>query len=334
MCYARPGPRCSSHAAQALAKAQIACEESMFSNPDRATIERTIKRRDKALAEFNATPVGLAILQSQVTHGTGYEKERSELDLAQAKALREYQLSAIAAEDRGDTGSHAGSRLHTLYENLGLSDEFDTTTADRVGWDNGTEIFSKNSKLLTKASSAWVDNMSPEQSAAIAWVTGAGSEILSRHAHGVPQTYYGESYTNEQLEERARLVNEAFDAAPRMPKPVVLYRGIGSGYPFDPEEVIQEGHYTAKSILSASVNPGVANSFGYKNVILEMKTRRFASPVNISGVGPREAEVMIKPGSRFKVTGVLRDVSFGWSKENMVDGYTVIQMEEVEDIQP
>lgn len=336
MCYAHPGPRCSAHAAQILTRAQIECNQVVFKQFDSdeekyKEYDRLIAKRTRAEKEFDATPAGMAILKQKIKHETGHTREQAKDKLAQAKALRAHRLSLIKAKDRGDIGVHSDARLSTLYQRLGLREDFDTTSADRIGWDTSTEQFKQSTTLLVKASDAWMKNMTPEQIAAVQWVTGRGSEVLSRHGNGHDPGYFGRQYSAEEIERRARLVEEAFDKAPRMPKPVVLYRGIGSQFPFDADKVIADGEYTAPSVLSATINPGVANSFGYKNVIMEIKTRRFASPTNFSGAGPREAEVMIKPGSRFKVTGVLRDVTFGWREENKVPGYTVIQVEEIED---
>lgn len=63
----------------------------------------------------------------------------------------------------------------------------------------------------------------------------------------------------------------------------------------------------------------------------KMKTRRFPSAINFSTLGTkREAEVMIAPGSRWKVVAVHKGVKFCW-EGNKPDVYTVIQMEETDD---
>lgn len=334
MCYPSPGPRCSSHAAKTLARAQIACQRVVFDqsldyDDKRVEIDRLIKRRDNAQLEFNATPAGLEILKQQIASGDTHEQARARLAYREAKALRTKRLRLVKMRDVGEgTKTHGDVRMSTLYGKLGIVEDFDTSTADRVGWQNSSKQFSRTSALLVKASEAWMSRLSPEEVHALQWLTNDGTEVLSRKAHGSPPSSTSK-LTPEEVERREALVKSAFGKAPLMPKPVILYRGIGSEVPFDVDQVLQDGEYTAPTVQSATVNPGVANSFGYSNVILEMKTRRFPSPTNFAGNGPREAEVMIAPGSRWKVTGSLKGVSYGWDEDSMVDGYTILQMEEV-----
>lgn len=334
MCYPSPGPRCSSHAAKTLARAQIACQHAAFEDgieheEKMKELNRLIKRRDNAQLEFNATPAGMEILKQGMEAGDANTQERAKLAYKEARALRTKRLRLVKMREAGEGNlKHSDVRMSSLYDKLGISEDFDTTTTDRVGWQPSSEQFRTTSALLVKASEAWMSRLTPEEVHALQWLTNDGTEILSRKAHGSPPKAYS-ALDPEEIDRREGFVKSAFDKAPLMPKPVVLYRGLGSQVPFEVEEVIKSGEYTAPTAQSATINPGVANSFGYKNVILEMKTRRFPSPTNFAGNGPREAEIMVAPGSRWKVTGVLRNVSFGWDKDTLVQGYTVIQMEEV-----
>lgn len=334
MCYPYPGPRCSSHAAKALARAQIACQNATFTKnvpheQKMKELDKLIARRDKAQKEFDATPAGMEILKQEIASGDTYTQERAKKRLREGKALRAHRLRLVKMKDIGEgPKAHSDVRMSSLYQKLGIREDFDATTSDRVGWQPSSDQFKATSALLVKASDAWMQRLSPEEVHAIKWLTSDGTEVLSRKAYGSPPKI-NHRLSDEEVSRREELVKSAFDKAPLMPKPVVLYRGVGTNIPFDTEAVLRDGEYVAPCVQSATVNPGVANSFGYKSIVLEMKTRRFPTPTNFASNGPREAEIMIAPGSRWKVTGVQRDVRFGWDSEHMVDGYTVIQMEEV-----
>ena len=130
-------------------------------------------------------------------------------------------------------------------------------------------------------------------------------------------------------------VNSALKLAPKLPEPVVIMRGTSLGElaelieRTDTDDAkslmdsIEAGEFTGKAVpddsrlkklpLSASANPRIAAGFGFsskgrefnedRSVVLAIKGRSFASPVNVSAWGTGEYEVLTNPNSNYKITG-------------------------------
>lgn len=347
MCYPKPGPRCSSYAAKSYARAQIACSTmvvdlSLEDPKDRETFDTMLARRDKAKREYFATPAGIATLEQNLRDATSdYQKEDLQRQLQDAKDYRAHLLSLVKAKDTGDIGSHNDSKTVPQYGKLGFTTEFARADEDRLGWsahaisedvdENERTRIKKVGQFLTRASTVWMDKMTPEEVSTMSWLTNDGSHIMVEHTAGNSEKISRiTSIPPEELDRRLDIITSACNKAPRLKEPVVLYRGLQREAPFDLEEVKKTGEYTAPTALSSSLNPGVANSFGYKNIILEFKTRKFPTPTNFSYQHHKESEVLIPPGAKFKLVGVQEGVRAGWTKDTLVDGYTIVQLEEVE----
>lgn len=345
MCYPHPGPRCSAYAAKVLTRIHMQILELLSSEggfpTDEATsakIDKLMEKREEAQREFNATPAGLEILEREAQSTDDWTRRQAREKLKEATAWRKHRLALLKIEkDNKDEGSikHRRERIDALYQRAGLRQEFQDPSVDRIGWDVSNPQFGVTGNFLIKASDAWASRITPQEFQALCWLTEGGTQTLSRTSHK-PSDDHAEYMSHqkiapEEIQRRAEDIKTAFAKAPKLPEPVVLYRGIGTDSPFDHDEVINSGEYQAPTVLSASVNPGIAHSFGYGKVMLEMKTRRFPSAINFSTLGTkREAEVMIAPGSRWKVVAVHKGVKFCW-EGNKPDVYTVIQMEETDD---
>lgn len=347
MCYPKPGPRCSSYAAKAYARAQILCSTMMvdlsLDDPkDREKFDRTLALRAKAEREYYATPAGIAILERKIRdNDSPYQIEKLSQKLQDAKEYRAHLLSLVKMKDQGDLDTHNKDKTAPRYEKLGFATEFAPADQPRLGW--STHALDKDSaeqaaqvrqigQFLNRASDSWVKRLTPEEIATLSWLTDDGSHIMSEHAAGNSEKVAKlTSIPPEELDRRLAIIKEACKKAPKLKSPVILYRGLQREAPFDLEKVKETGEYVAPTALSASLNPGVANSFGYKNIILEFKTRKFPTPTNFSYQHHKESEVLVPPGAKFRLVGVQEGVKAGWTEDTLVEGYTVVQLEEVEE---
>ena len=337
MCYPKPGPRCSAHAIKAYAVAHQKCLNALYrkgeevdiigKNAYRKKLDRLVAARSRAEKEFLATPAGLALLESKVK-GARHPRDRemAQEDLDNARLLRQSKLAAIQANDEGDKNSHRQARVEQLYAKLNLVTEFLEDDVPRVGWYNTDEGQDDYTDTLIKVSSAWSNRLTPEQLAVVHWYAEDGSNVLSMHSRGEqPAT----EFTADELDSKQKLLTEALERAPRLPHKVVLYRGINSLGKFDPDSIVQTGEYVTDSVQSATPNPGVANSFGYGGVMLEIKTRSIACTSAMTRHGTKEEEVLLKPGTRYKLVGDIKG-KVGWTKNSLID-YRILQLEEIED---
>lgn len=294
-------------------------------------LEKAVAKRTKAEREFDATPAGIAALRNTLEKSP--QNERYRLDLDNALELRAAQLKLLGLEEareRAHSSKDAKKHLVQMEEKYGhdfLPDDF-----ARIGLEDTDSEFFEHAELMSQIGYDWAQKLEPEEMAALSWLTDEGTEVLSRHAHGSTKDddYYKEPLSDDVIAKRSALVKSALEKAPRTQKPVVIYRGVGSQVPFDLEAVRQSGVYEAKSHLSASVNPGIAHMFGYKNIILEVKTTQIPSLPGIGRAPIRELEVLMPQGSKYRVVEIAEDVKFGWSEQKPTS-YTVVRLEEITD---
>jgi hypothetical protein len=147
-------------------------------------------------------------------------------------------------------------------------------------------------------------------------------------------------------------VNEAMALAPKLEKPVVISRGtsvhelteiLGASGEKDIKTLmdrVESGELTGKPVsedariaklpLSASASPKIASGFSNvtwdksltedRDVIVTIKARSFASPVNVSAWGAAEYEVLTNPTSQYRIAGGRR----------VDDDLFILELEEVE----
>ena len=132
MCYPKPGPRCSAHAAALLIKAKhnqrMARENA---DPSLSFEEKTALNHkhnqfvEEALHAYDATPAGIKELQRRYRdHAAGANTEYL-LRLKAGIALRKQQLEAIKTVDTGDI-KHAPKKVTPAYEASGQAPEAPT----------------------------------------------------------------------------------------------------------------------------------------------------------------------------------------------------------------
>lgn len=98
MCYAKPGPRCSRHAAQALEKATAVYQHS----PTMKNLESVYEARKS----FNQTPAGFKKLEEEISRmEPGDDKEFALMELELSKMAREDSIRALHSGPKVNTGS-------------------------------------------------------------------------------------------------------------------------------------------------------------------------------------------------------------------------------------
>lgn len=324
MCYPKPGPRCSAHAAIRLAKAK-----ANLANPKEVGFDEYTRLRksvDEAQVEFDITPAGLRFLEEEILHGDYKVEERTRY--AHALALREEKLAAIKGKlenkkhDQVEVVSFRASFKDSEFTRL---DEDDEAVADRAALE----------------ASAWLHKLTTEQMTQVRWMTDYGAMQTNTHiAKNNDYKFHGGIYPAEELERRMLIIDEAL-ATYETNEPQVVYRGvrkgilpngIGDNYRVSDEDkkalFLQDFKvgevYESNYYLPASSQPSKASGFSDFGVVMEIKTRK-AVPVSSISLVPHEAERLIGRNGRFKVTAVLENVYFGKSTQPK----TVVQLEQL-----
>lgn len=328
MCYPKPGPRCSSHALKAFAKAHHKClvwiqkaQESTESfDTQYKQIEPEIEARKRAEEAFLVTPAGLESLRLQSLHAPSeHAKEIAAEKYVHYKQTRAEMLALLGAEDKGDMDNHRRASVEKIYSKLRVHKDYMDPSSTRVGWSIGADDNKEYADALISLSNAWANRLTDEQKAIIYWyASGASSEL------GKP------GYLDDKPELRKQIsnLNEAIKIGPKFPEPVVLYHGINSHVTLDIDAIKEVGSYELPRITSATPNPGVANSFGYGEVILEIKTRYATSTAALCPHGAKEEEILLPQGARYRLVGVQENVKFKWPARPSVN-YTVLRLEEI-----
>lgn len=105
MCYPKPGPRCSAHAAAALKKASDAFKEAAVSRDEEATIAAR-ENLTKAQDDFYMTPKGQEYLKAKIKE-TGDPSGDLFFKLEYGILAREEAIRLAKATDVGDNDTHA-----------------------------------------------------------------------------------------------------------------------------------------------------------------------------------------------------------------------------------
>lgn len=127
MCYAKPGPRCSYHARQALNKANAAVDAALAASDQEGYITARFAM-DDAQAAYDRTPAGIAAIEESgkpedLERAKQYKRERED-------ALRKMRSEALTApRGYGQGGIFAETGTH--YD----ADGYDWRGIDRDGYD-------------------------------------------------------------------------------------------------------------------------------------------------------------------------------------------------------
>lgn len=327
MCYAKPGPRCSGHAALALQKAKAELE-AYSKNRTWEKVYALREAVEEAQRIFDSTPAGLRILEDEIAMAKHHKSKPYELQLrhVMGEEAREKQLAAVASMKlQTESHLHAKSNLPTT-----------TFLAADTPRQNNPSLIEK----VNESAQEWVYGLEPQQLAQLRWMTDYGAWKTNTHLAGVAP--YQNIDATDDINERMKAVDSGL-AQYRSETPVITYRGVREGllpkkmqgnyrvssedktaaflanFP-KPGEVYENDYY-----MPTSFQPDVAASkFADFNVVLEVKSRS-AAPVASFSAADYEQEGLLPRNSKYRVAAILQDVSYPYDKR-----MTVIQLEEIE----
>lgn len=327
MCYPKPGPRCSAHAATQLAKAKAAFElrGSSVEFDEYLALQHEV---DKAQIEFDITPAGLRFLEDEVLQGSHKASEQARYELALAE--RQSRLEAL-----WKAGKAVREARHATKKFSSHSEEFLDSSITRMDSDE-TALREK----MINESASWLNKLSHEEMTQIRWMTDYGAMEANTHIGGSNNyKLLNGAFPPEEIEKRMKSVDSALDkfSGPQE----IVYRGLREGflpknlahnYRVAPEEkkkaalerFVEGEEFTSDFYMPTSSQPDAAKGFADYGIVLEIKTHK-AAPVSSVSILQSENERLIKRDARFKVVKVLESVPFG--KNSMP--YSVIQLEQI-----
>ena len=330
MCYISPGPRCSSHAASKLVMAKRNLKLTPSSLLDAAGRVKYLAAKatlQTAQDVYDTTPAGIAELVRRAAYQRdGQAKNEYQLRLERGQTLRAAMLVAVKAKDNGDI-KHTNAAPKLEYKNR----EF-------LSQDSIRETIKNDSpQILTmiKESKHWVNQLTTEETEAMAWFTSNGSSEVNQHLANHEETTYSQ-YSQDHLDSTIKNMDSALAKFERV-KPVIVYRGISMdimearGYKRNEEGFIADsfpmgGTYSSEAYMSTSLDPSRATGFASSGVVLEIKSKKAAPVVNISAWDITEKEMVIPRNQKYKIVGIVKNPIIQGSRatEN-----TVIQLEEI-----
>lgn len=338
MCYRKPGPRCSSHAALSLANAKQELEASHSSHDASEYFSAKDKERE-AQTVFDATPAGLKIMEDELL--LPYPEAGLAERYTAAKMLRKQQMDAVKKLNLTSTVHDAPKN-----EPSGLHNSFAAADTIRQNVDGG-----KLQASLRVLSEKYLPQLSDDELAQLRWMTDYGSMEANKHIAGANDYSFSQgAFTAEDIEERMQLVDSALGKY-RSPEPVITYRGVREAslpqsmqgdYRVAAEDKrkaflasMPVGSVVASDFfMPTSFQPHSSVKFADFNVVMEIKSSS-AAPVNTLSVSSQEHEGLLPRKLSLKVAGVQENVKISSGNINRRTGeldsttVTIIQLEEV-----
>jgi ADP-ribosyltransferase exoenzyme len=336
MCYPKPGPRCSAHAAKKLAEARLLARIERSNNYN--DFAKYQKLAEDAQKVYDATPAGITELKRRVAQSKN-SVHITRLKLAQE--TRKQQLEALKRADEGDI-KHSDTFEETSY---GIN-EFLPKNKTRKALKDDSEIMKK----FLEDSHNWVSQLTTEEIEAVAWFTSDGSTSLNNYVVGQEDRspfHYSKTY----LEKQKKSLESALSKINRS-EPVIVYRGVKKETlekllnssiinkledledledlkTKDIEKVFEKGKtLTSPTFMSASPDPYIATKFSH-GVVFEIKSYSAAPAVTLSAWNFAENEMVLPRDKEYKIVNVLQKVNFEKRGDNDSQKITVVQLEEV-----
>ena len=321
MCYPKPGPRCSAHAAVKLATVKLA---SISGSQDFAEYLAHQERLEEAQLEYDITPAGLKDLQDLVGQRSDPD---TELRYAKAKALRADKLALLREDQKQE-------QAHTLTRAQGVNEDFCSDEIVRSNKDAGM-----TSAGLVAEAEPWFNQLNDDELSQIHWMTDYGSMEANTHIAGTnDHKRFGGLFSAENLESRMVQVDSALSKFESHHDEIV-YRGFREGSLPSPmannyrvsDDVKKAAVlksftvgevYKSDFYMPTSVQPEEASRFADFGCVMEIKTRK-AAPVSAISEVPRESEKLIGRNSEFKVVAIKENIMYGSKK------MTVVQLEQL-----
>lgn len=327
MCYPKPGPRCSSHAAARLTLAKRAMKHGDKS-------DREVYLKNKALCaeaekEYDMTPAGIKELQRRIRDAHNTQKGNFRLRLEQAVALRKASLAALKATDQGDIKHFPESSKEAAY----LTSEFPRHGADR----EKMQHFDPKVDSMIEESKAWSESLDSDEMEALAWFTSNGASSVNTFLAENKTTSAPFTYSRKTLNKTKAKLDSALSKFNRE-TPVLIYRGINDSVfkdednePLSAEEIIENNFqkgmiYKSPAFMSASLDPAKGSGFAITGITLEILSKKAAPIVNFSAWDVSEKEMLIPRNQEYKVHQVLKNPTFAGKKR---EGDYIIQLIEV-----
>lgn len=289
MCYPKPGPRCSAHAAAKYAEAHRKVLSAFMTEPNSAKLDRLMKLRNEAEAEYKITPAGIKALEREPRF---WEEEK----IAELKATRARRIAAVTGDKKV---THRATKLQPY-----VSTQFSKTG------EHLTPMSLEHPDLLSslKDSEKWSHKLTDEEIATIAWYSESGFADINGHL-SVDDfiSRNGKKDTTGRLQEAVEVMDSALSKHEPLQTGVILYR---RHHFYD-----EGGHHTNTSVeeaqkhfmvgetfepnffMSTSLDP--SNTTGGVN--LQILSRTGVPVTSISSQGPREYEFLIPRGAKFRV---------------------------------
>lgn len=326
MCYPKPGPRCSAHAAASLSKAITEARESKDQTfADYARLQTKVEEAER---EYYATPAGQKVLDQMISEnaaGAKLKKERGKLDRTAA-------LAALKTADAGDIKHTSAAPLVSPLSSTEFQSAGDSRKASEEG---GDQI-----RLLIDQSTQWTEKLTLDELTAVHYYTGAGASRINRQLAGATPLETRKQPLTSAKNSIAHIDSalSKYTAA----EPVITYRGVSDWF-YDKHNVTRYGPTEQSDILEAvykdypvgsevqlssftsvSYDPSSASRFARSQIVMEIKTSHAVPIVNISEQNTREREGLLPRTAKLRVAAIQENVSYPSGEK-----YTVIQMVEV-----
>lgn len=150
-------------------------------------------------------------------------------------------------------------------------------------------------QTLTHLSAAWAARLSPEEVEAVSWVTSNGSSVLNHFLSGLEHPVWGSDvYSHEHLKSTHGFFVSAMAKAPRIEKPITIYRGTSGSHWGGVKDLLSRPASSSVHLRRAASFAG-RDSDGASNdsdVILEIRTNVVPSVAGMSAWGASEMEVL------------------------------------------
>jgi hypothetical protein len=280
----------------------------------------------KAQDVYDTTPAGIAELVRRAAYQMeGKSKKEYQLRLERGQALRAAMLVAVKTKDGGDI-KHTNVAPKLKYKNRSFLPH--ETLRETVKNDS-PEILT-----MIKESKHWVNQLTTEETEAMAWFTSNGSSEVNQHLANSATGY--SRYSKEHLDATTKNMDSALAKFQR-DEPVIVYRGISMdivearGYKRNEENFVAEafpmgGTYSSEAYMSTSLDPSRATGFASSGIVLEIKSKKAAPVANISAWDITEKEMVIPRNQKYKIVGIIKNPKI--QNLRSTDN-TVIQLEEI-----
>jgi len=325
MCYPKPGPRCSAHAAAAYAKAHQKVLHAFMNNKKDPELDRLIKLRNKAQQEYRITPAGIEEYARQVAENN--PPKQWDIDkLAELKKMRADRI-ALVKDDR--TVNHRKQPEQT-YISTQLSNQGDELIP--MSFDHPDLLAS------LKDSERWSHTLSDKEIATVAWYSQAGYADINGHLSVENFNPRYKTYPDGKLQEAVDVMDSAFEKYVPSPHGVVVHRrhhfytDDGHHTTLTVEEIQKQfpagSTYEPGFYLSTSLDPDNISVASSGVAALQILTRTGVPVTSISSQGPSEFEFITPRNAKFKV--VANDIKMKTkNRQGETVEINVIQLEEI-----